>query len=539
VNHGSIVSARVSGSLRHDGGGSVGRTPRQRNLESAAAALAMSALLAAGCAIVPPATPGAPPTDAAGIPPTLAARCTQMYAALDRAVASGQVSDAMAARVEGFPYLRVDRFLASFRAEPLAGAAFDQWVEAMAAMDRAARGIEFANLPAAAPRALRTELAAQGLAEAVPSWLLEGCAAALRERDLVDDAARARLREAASVPDDYVEWMRIVGLYPVTAAGFAIGARWYEADTRAAFAVPVDQIPVRGMLRAYRPRVDRLLSRAEVAAILGQASANPLRIPDPSPADQDALFATFAPVFIVDEHDGNDRIGRPVWGADGLPGVDTEAPVIFTRVAQARVGRDALLQLVYSAWFPARTPAGPADIFAGRLDGIIWRVTLAADGTPLLFDSIHSCGCYHWFFPTPRLTALAPTPTIDEDALIPQQLPRIDATARVALRVESGSHYIRRVLVDAPLPAHGVAFAFAPDDSLRTLPLPGGGTKNLFGPDGIVPGTSRGERFLLWPLGVLDPGAMRQWGRHATAFIGRRHFDEPFLIERYFVVAPD
>jgi hypothetical protein len=29
---------------------------------------------------------------------------------------------------------------------------------------------------------------------------------------------------------------------------------------------------------------------------------------------------------------------------------------------------------------------------------------------------------------------------------------------------------------------------------------------------------------------------MRQWGRHATAFIGRRHFDDPWLVERYFVI---
>jgi hypothetical protein len=27
---------------------------------------------------------------------------------------------------------------------------------------------------------------------------------------------------------------------------------------------------------------------------------------------------------------------------------------------------------------------------------------------------------------------------------------------------------------------------------------------------------------------------MRQWGRHATAFIGRAHFDDPHLLERYF-----
>jgi hypothetical protein len=35
-------------------------------------------------------------------------------------------------------------------------------------------------------------------------------------------------------------------------------------------------------------------------------------------------------------------------------------------------------------------------------------------------------------------------------------------------------------------------------------------------------------------MGILEPGAMRQWGGHATAFVGRRHFDDPFLIERAF-----
>jgi hypothetical protein len=27
---------------------------------------------------------------------------------------------------------------------------------------------------------------------------------------------------------------------------------------------------------------------------------------------------------------------------------------------------------------------------------------------------------------------------------------------------------------------------------------------------------------------------MRQWGRHATAFVGRRHFDDADLLDRYF-----
>jgi hypothetical protein len=35
-------------------------------------------------------------------------------------------------------------------------------------------------------------------------------------------------------------------------------------------------------------------------------------------------------------------------------------------------------------------------------------------------------------------------------------------------------------------------------------------------------------------MGVVSPGTMRGRGRHATAFIGRRHFDDPRLIEAVF-----
>jgi hypothetical protein len=56
-----------------------------------------------------------------------------------------------------------------------------------------------------------------------------------------------------------------------------------------------------------------------------------------------------------------------------------------------------------------------------------------------------------------------------------------------------------------------------------------------FRPDGIVPGSERGACHVP-PMGVPEPGAQRQWGRHATAFVGRRHFDDPGLLERYFTL---
>lgn len=74
------------------------------------------------------------------------------------------------------------------------------------------------------------------------------------------------------------------------------------------------------------------------------------------------------------------------------------------------------------------------------------------------------------------------------------------------------------------------------DDVLRSQPLSRGGTRSLFRPDGLVPGSERAERYFFWPMGIYEPGAMRQWGRHATAFVGRRHFDDADLLERYFTI---
>ena len=59
----------------------------------------------------------------------------------------------------------------------------------------------------------------------------------------------------------------------------------------------------------------------------------------------------------------------------------------------------------------------------------------------------------------------------------------------------------------------------------------------MFDQYSLAPGSERLERFFFWPTGVLSPGGMRQWGRHAVAFVGRRHFDDPNYMDKMFVEA--
>jgi hypothetical protein len=195
-----------------------------------------------------------------------------------------------------------------------------------------------------------------------------------------------------------------------------------------------------------------------------------------------------------------------------------------------------LVQLIYTIWFSERPRESALDLLSGRLDGLVFRVTLDPKGLPLVYDTIHPCGCYHMFFPTARVAVKpSPQPGI-EWAFVPAILPAVEPVHRIVISVASRSHYIVNLRFDSG--ARGTVYRFSDDDELRALPTIEGTTRSAFGPDGIVPGTERGERMLFWPTGVDDTGAMRQWGKHATAFLGRRHFDDPDLIERRFTILP-
>jgi hypothetical protein len=469
---------------------------------------------------------------ATGPAASLSERCTLAFAALDEEVARAGVGDAEATPVHGFPYLRASRLLASYRLEVQAEAAFREWVAAMQRLDREARLAEIGNLPAEPTARLRGRLRDEGLDGLLPAGLIEGCGNALRDDDLADGARRDALRAAAVVPDDYDEWKRVLGAYVLARLPFAAGVRRWQDETRAVFAQPLEALPVKGRLTRYtlagQASAGREAARATIAAARARSA---LGIPDAQLLAP--LLRAYAPVFEIDTATQADRIGRPVHGADGVA-LDIARPAIFMRVAHTRYRGKAYPQLVYGVWFPERPVTGPFDLLGGRLDAVLWRVTLGDDGAPLVFDSIHGCGCYHEWFPTPRARPRPPVDTLDEQAFVPQTLPGLREGERVVVRLAAGTHYVQSVRIAQRDADDALQLLPADDESLRRLPLPAGATRSLFRPDGIVLGTERGERWLFWPMGVREPGAMRQWGRHATAFVGRRHFDDADLVERYF-----
>ena len=101
------------------------------------------------------------------------------------------------------------------------------------------------------------------------------------------------------------------------------------------------------------------------------------------------------------------------------------------------------------------------------------------------------------------------------------------------MRVASGTHYIERVATVRGADSL-VRYELRPYGELRSIVRMDGRRASAFGEDGIIAGSERPERHWFWPMGIASAGAMRQWGRHATAFVGRRHFDDADLLEKRF-----
>ena len=486
--------------------------------------------LSFGCAVLVIASLWCAPlsANAAGEPD-----CRRLYEEIDRAIHGAGVGDAQEAKVNGYPYLRSNRFLASIVKDVDSDQRFDFFLQQLMALDQRARRLELSNLP---PLALADLVRTQR--QIFPSLMdinavLGDCAHSLLAVDRVRPEA---IKRNIRAPESYSVFKRLLGFYPVTAIAFSRGIRKFQREMSETFRKTLSGVVRYGDVLIYVPQT---FEPIDVALILHNASDNPLRIPLPGPAELAQLFNQFAPNFAIDTRGDFDRPGAFDRSDGGRTHIDTTSAKIYTLMSHTRLEGQTLLQLNYAIWFSERPKKGKFDALGGALDGLVWRVTLAPDGQPLLYDTIHPCGCYHLFFPSDKLRAKRRHPSLQEHAYVPQIAPRLDPGEHPTVWVESGTHYIVRLTKTVPEATRSaMRYELADYDQLRSLPHTDGARQSLFRPDGLIEGTARGERLFFWPMGIASAGAMRQWGHHATAFVGMRHFDDPDLIEKAFEIVP-
>lgn len=470
--------------------------------------LALMAWVLGGCASQPAVPPLTPLTSEA---------CTTAWQDVERQLQQAGIQDAQGNPIPGYPYLRVNRTLADFDLAALTPAERHDWLH---------------HALYNGERALRVRLARLKKRHMLdPGWLMH-CAKQQVAALATDSRQWADLVSNVQVPDAYLDWRRTIGTYPLMRPILAHQVRGLQASQVKQFGTQTDN----SVARQFAPELP-IPDPAQVASILRhEPSRDLLGLPVFSQEGTETLLAYHAPHLIMASDKSYDRPGTPRW-QDSQWVVGPPA-LAYTLTTEVRWQNRWLPQLVYVFWFDERPKPHPLDIYGGRLDGLIWRVTLDESGQILMYDSVHPCGCYHQWYPLADRLRLNPDSVGDEImTVLPLEPPANHrAMSRPLVHLASGTHYVTNVSFEAPPDSipDVTPYTLVHYDRLRALPDETGMHRSLFLPNGLVAGTERLERFLLWSTGVLSPGAMRQWGHHATAFIGKRHFDDPDLLNRYF-----
>ena len=480
----------------------------------------LCAFILAGCAIMPEISRSTHVGESGPV-----GSCASFFELLDQRTKEAGALDPGAFRVKNYPYLRVNRFLASFRNHVEDGATFTAWVEQMQALDQNARRHEITNLAGDYKDTSPSEDKREELLSKVVA-----CGNLLRDIDFQEVEQREGLSRRVVVPDEYISLRRVFGLYPLSSLFVAHGVTGWHLRAQKSFSLgpPVDWQTIR-----YVPeKSGNLLT---VGEIISQTQRDALGIPHYSPEAKEALFKMYAPFWQVETKGDFDRMGSPFWTHEGMLDVDGNQPVTYTLLSYTRFKGEILTQLNYIIWFPSRPKESALDLYGGLLDGLNYRVTLGRNGEPLLYESMHNCGCYYKSFPTKRLKVLENINYAEPPLIL--QAPELNpALEFMTVAMESRTHYVQH-LYPSPreIPGESIFYPLVDYGELLTLSLPKGGSKSMFSEDSIAPGSQRLERWILWPTGVLSPGAMRQWGRHAVAFVGERHFDDPYFMEKMFL----
>ena len=454
--------------------------------------------------------------------------CMGDYTALDDYVLKHAIADVQARRIPGFPFLRMNRFLASFTEETMSRGETEFWLQQLAQLDLEGRRVELAAIPLPELQKILPQSADR---ETVRNTL-QDCGEILVAQLLSDNGALEKLRSRLNAPDDYQDILRVVGLYPVSSLPVRWGVQKLHEQTRMRLETPFSAGADQEII-SYAASENSRPDTTDISHIINSAGDNALGIPLFSHAQLAALFRYFAPVFEIETADEADLPGRPVWQDDQTIAIDTKQPTVFTHLSHARFYDRILLQLNYTIWFPERPLDGRFDLLGGHLDGVTWRITLDTSGQPLFYDVIHNCGCYHIVFARENMRQVKQDDFWQEPLLVLPLPVASDENRKLVLSFASGNHYLSQVRYT--LPGHAdKQYSLADYDRLRQLPFGNATSRSMFDARGLVPGSERSERWVLWPMGVLEPGAMRQWGHHAIAFIGKRYFDDPFLWEKNF-----
>jgi hypothetical protein len=455
----------------------------------------------------------------------------RFFQEFDKAVERAEVRDAASFQVEGYPYLRTDRFLVSMKNKLGNDRQREQWVRMMQQLDLEARLREIRNLPSAFLSDFALKVGAAPDRKALEDMVVRFSDEILAH-DLLKPGFYQTLQSSVKSHREYSVFMRIVGVYPITVLPVAWVTQGVYNEIREWHRLPRNQHEILGEITVYAPSQAVTFSHHTINSIVNRSKKNPLGIPSPSETDGFALISSFAPNIAQDVAAEYDRIGEVFW-LDNLLQVNHNNPVVYYYISHALFKGEPVLQLNYVFWYSARNGANTPRIERGEFDGITVRITLDHQGLPFMVDVMNNCGCYHFFIPRKeRVKRVLSTPgTVDP--LVPSWLPESFPKRRLNLRVNSGRHIVDNVDVEGIF-SPVLKYQLVPYSRLEMVPKSDEFSESFFDSEGIGKFSGRIEPIIFFPMGIPKVGSMRQRGHHPIVLVGRDYFDDPYLFSKHF-----
>ncbi|PMN73728.1 hypothetical protein BCT27_01595 [Enterovibrio norvegicus] len=411
-----------------------------------------------------------------------------------------------------FPHLAFDRFSASLSTSLTTLEAKNQWL---------------AYVHGLGEKQLHTAIAWQNDLPEARRESLQQCQEQLAQSSIESSLFWAQVDETPVViPSAYQPWKRVFGLYPIASLVAKGQIEKEQAHIQSEFKRPLEHPFHYGLpIPVESARDDAGLVIQEMMIEARAESA--LNWPMLSEPEAEQLLKHYAPVFTVETLSKADLPGSLTFDDNASPTINTSTPTLYQDISYTQFNGDTLIQLNYVLWFSARPAESTFDPYSGAFDAVNIRVTLDKQGTPLIVDSIHQCGCFHMVY------ALSPTLSFlesENEKPIQQHLAKPQPSDRLHVSLSGGKHMITDLHFTSNIPA-AIGLNTQPLDALLMLKASNGNVLSPFNQHGVLAESARGERWFLWPFGVRNPGAMRQQGQHAIAFIGERHFDDAKIFD--------
>lgn len=433
-----------------------------------------------------------------------------------------QVGTLQGERLPGTPWLRSTRLTEHYATQPaLSDAALQALLTRMSSEAQTALLLESSNLPASILRQWQTTHDIEAITDFVAHCSQQLIAAQLRN----PSATRAWLQQLPA-DNDYSTLARVAGLYPISALLFRNGVLGEQRRLTQLWPQLSD-----AHWTAYTPQGAPIANSHETSSHHNFAAVthithrlDALGLPLLDAAEQQRLLQRHAPVWLLNADSPANIPGQPHWQSDQLR-VDPTAPTIYSYLSVGLFNQQPLLQLNYLAWFSERPAKHAFDLLSGQHDAVLFRVNLDLSGRIIAFDSIHLCGCWYTLF-LPEQQPWHLTRHLYEEPLLAY---RVNSAPQMAIFLQADDHQIVKLAPATPL-MNSRAYQQLPFANLLQLPY-NKHHRAVFDPAGYVAGSERSERWLFWPMGIKNPGALRRPEDHAIQFVGKAYFDDPQLLE--------